>query len=609
MCENMKHKIQSVASGVGVFLLSVAALGVMSIFYYGLGSPGRVLGETLSITNIDTSGLTLSSTGTGAITPFIDTTPPTRPTGLSAVISGNSITISWSSSSDNVGVVGYALSRNGNVIKTLEDTRYTDSNVTAGMTYKYYVVAGDAAGNKSERSSEVSISIPKVETISTTNTGTSGTTSQLSATTTAVTAATAVATGDTIDPSRPENVSVTIIDQRTVRIQWTASSDNVGVAGYKIFKNGNLLTGVNGTSFSDTSVYGGFEYRYSISARDSAGNESSRSDEKRIFIPLVTVETGTATTNTTWTTSGSADTLIVKNSVGTTEEKSDDVVTLAEPVVLDEVDKKEVVQKTIDEAVRENVIGQTVRIDDLSSEQVVHLSELQQLDFDHDGVSNAEEIRLGTDPYTKDSDHDGFNDGDEIQSGHDPKKFSPGDGRDKIIKEDMKSLVASEKTKQDQSGGAISKNKDIRYAVEKVELIKAQSETEKDKLRFSGKALPNTFITLYVYSTPTIITVKTDADGNWSYDLDKNVDDGEHEVYVAVTDNTGKITARGEGIGFVKTANAVTVKPIAEAAETAVSNQSPLERSQTEYFFVAFIAILFFSGAALIVVSRKSSIG
>jgi hypothetical protein len=114
-------------------------------------------------------------------------------------------------------------------------------------------------------------------------------------------------------------------------------------------------------------------------------------------------------------------------------------------------------------------------------------------------------------------------------------------------------------------------------------------------------------VTLYIYSTPTIVTVKADSLGNWSYDVKENLEDGNHEAFVAVTDNTGKVTSYGDGIAFVKTASAITVRPIAEAAETVSENQSPLERSQMEYFFAAFIAILFFSGAALIVVSRKSA--
>jgi len=242
------------------------------------------------------------------------------------------------------------------------------------------------------------------------------------------------------------------------------------------------------------------------------------------------------------------------------------------------------------------------KIESVAPDKIALVKEAESKDFDQDGISNLEERNRGTDPFLADSDNDGYLDGDEVKRGYDPKKFSPGDGRDKIVFENPKDIVEKERKNPE------TKTVDARYQVDAVEIVKADSPAEKDKLRFSGKALPNIFITLYIYSEPTVVTVKTDENGNWSYDLDKNVEDGDHQAYVAVTDNTGKITARSEGIGFVKTASAITVKPIAEAAEASVNNQSPLERSQTEYFLVAFIAILFFSGAALIVVSRKSSI-
>jgi hypothetical protein len=173
--------------------------------------------------------------------------------------------------------------------------------------------------------------------------------------------------------------------------------------------------------------------------------------------------------------------------------------------------------------------------------------------------------------------------------------------------EDVKRVRLAEQTAPSSSSIHQDTKKDDRYQVKHVEVVSATTPDARAVVRLSGVAVPNAMVTLYIYSTPTIVTVKADSLGNWSYDVKENLEDGSHEAFVAVTDNTGKITAYGEGIAFVKTANAITVRPTAEAAETVSENQSPLERSQTEYFFAAFIAILFFSGAALIVVSRKSS--
>lgn len=299
-----------------------------------------------------------------------------------------------------------------------------------------------------------------------------------------------------------------------------------------------------------------------------------------------------------------------KEKVGSSGEKivSEEIKSI--PVVVnvrnDERDgqvREETKKQLIEELKRSGAdITRLSEIESVAPDKIALVKEAENKDFDQDGISNLEERNRGTDPFLADSDNDGYLDGDEVKRGYDPKKFSPGDGRDKIVFENPKDIVEKERKNPE------TKTVDARYKVAAVEMVKAGSPEEKDKLRFSGKALPNIFITLYIYSEPTVVTVKTDENGNWSYDLDKNVEDGDHQAYVAVTDNTGKITARSEGIGFVKTASAITVKPIAEAAETSVNNQSPLERSQTEYFLVAFIAILFFSGAALIVVSRKSSV-
>ena len=49
------------------------------------------------------------------------------------------------------------------------------------------------------------------------------------------------------------------------------------------------------------------------------------------------------------------------------------------------------------------------------------------------------------------------------------------------------------------------------------------------------------------------------ADGNWSYTLDKPMEDGNHEVYVAVNDNAGKVIAKSTPLPFVQTAEAATV--------------------------------------------------
>lgn len=195
-------------------------------------------------------------------------------------------------------------------------------------------------------------------------------------------------------------------------------------------------------------------------------------------------------------------------------------------------------------------------------------------DSDKDGLSDIDEIRYGTNPKGADSDLDGFIDGDEVKSGFDPVKYSPGDQSDRIVFEDPK------------KAGEV---KEKIYVVNKVELKEAGEG--KKKMQLQGKGLPNSFVTLYVYSDPIVLTVKTDSEGNWTYELDKELENGEHEAYVAITDNTGKITAKSEPFAFVKTAQAVTAVSVAQAAPS-VPPTLPVTQTRTQKDFFYLISII-----------------
>jgi len=203
-------------------------------------------------------------------------------------------------------------------------------------------------------------------------------------------------------------------------------------------------------------------------------------------------------------------------------------------------------------------------------------------DPDNDGLSNNDEFRYRTDPLKPDSDGDGFLDGDEAKTGFNPLQFSPGDRSDKVVFENPKET------------GEIKKEL---YQVKNVEL--ADASDGKKELRLSGKGLPNSFVTIYVYSElPIILTVKTDENGNWSYVLDKQVENGEHQVYVAVTDNTGKITAKSDPLFFVKTAEAATIIPSAEASTAMAAAAAPAEKRRLrDLAVIAGIIILGFIAA------------
>lgn len=77
---------------------------------------------------------------------------------------------------------------------------------------------------------------------------------------------------DIIPPSIPLNVSAKTISSFQINLSWTASSDNKGVAGYKIFKNGTQISTSPINSYIDKAPSPATEYKYTVVAYDASGN-------------------------------------------------------------------------------------------------------------------------------------------------------------------------------------------------------------------------------------------------------------------------------------------------------------------------------------------------
>ncbi|MGY1773490.1 GDSL-type esterase/lipase family protein [Blastococcus sp. SYSU D00813] len=82
-------------------------------------------------------------------------------------------------------------------------------------------------------------------------------------------------TPDTTAPSVPTSLSATPGDGQ-VALSWAASTDNVGVTGYRVRRGGSLIASPTGTSYTDTGRTNGTQYSYTVSAVDAAGNESAQ---------------------------------------------------------------------------------------------------------------------------------------------------------------------------------------------------------------------------------------------------------------------------------------------------------------------------------------------
>ena len=79
---------------------------------------------------------------------------------------------------------------------------------------------------------------------------------------------------DTTPPSTPTNLTATAVSSSQINLTWTASTDNVAVTGYKIYRDGSQITTITGTSYSNTGLTAETTYTYTVSAYDAAGNES-----------------------------------------------------------------------------------------------------------------------------------------------------------------------------------------------------------------------------------------------------------------------------------------------------------------------------------------------
>lgn len=95
-----------------------------------------------------------------------DTAPPSVPgTPTASTVTTNSTTLAWTASTDNVGVVGYDIVRDGTLIATVPTATFTDSSLSPGTPYAYSVVARDSAGNASAPSKAVSVTTLPAEVL------------------------------------------------------------------------------------------------------------------------------------------------------------------------------------------------------------------------------------------------------------------------------------------------------------------------------------------------------------------------------------------------------------------------------------------------------------
>ena len=223
--------------------------------------PATLLSQEQSAAAGANQAAAFSSTGTGYygmnVTPP-DKTPPAAPTGLTGG-SGNPTTayLTWNASTDNVGVAGYYIIRNGVNVATTGPTSYQDTGLTESTTYSYTVQAFDLGGNVSPSSQSISVT-----------------------------------TADVTPPTPPTNVVATANSCQKVTLTWSPSTDNTGVNSYTVYwgLSPAALTQAGKTAGTTTSyisypLTASSTYYYAVMATDKSGNSSTMSATVSVTTP------------------------------------------------------------------------------------------------------------------------------------------------------------------------------------------------------------------------------------------------------------------------------------------------------------------------------------
>src|SRR5207253_2621553 len=173
-----------------------------------------------------------------------DTQAPSTPANLAAtVVSASQIDLTWSAATDNVGVTGYRVYRDGALVASPVGTSVSITGLSAGVQYSFTVAAFDAAGNVSAQSSPASATTP----------------------------APPHATPRTV----PTGLTATAVSSSQIDLSWTASSDNVGVSGYRVYRGGTQIASPSATSFTVTGLSAATPYSFTVAAYDAASNVSA----------------------------------------------------------------------------------------------------------------------------------------------------------------------------------------------------------------------------------------------------------------------------------------------------------------------------------------------
>jgi parallel beta-helix repeat protein len=219
---------------------------------YKIGASSAALGRGLEL------AVAKDYFGAARVTPFdigahqrstgvLDSVAPSVPANLrTAGGISDAVTLAWDPSTDNVGVTGYIVQRNGVTVATVATATWTDLAMTAETRHAYQVAALDAAGNRSSFGPTLELSWTSAES-------------------------------DTEAPASPVLSGMTSTPA-SVTLSWNRPSDNVGATQYRVYRNGMLAGSTTKLAYVDTGLATGTTYSYYVVAFDAASNSSARSN-------------------------------------------------------------------------------------------------------------------------------------------------------------------------------------------------------------------------------------------------------------------------------------------------------------------------------------------
>lgn len=183
-----------------------------------------------------------------------DIEPPTVPQNVhSTSIKSSTVSLAWDASSDAMtSVAGYTVYRNGASIGSVTGTTFTDTGRTQNTSYTYEVDAYDIVNNRSAKSD------PLIVTTS----------------------------PDAEPPTVPQNLRTTAVTYKNVAIAWDASTDNIALTGYTVYRNGTSIATTTATTYNDTTVAQSTTYTYEVDAYDEAANRSAKSNPVTVNTPI-----------------------------------------------------------------------------------------------------------------------------------------------------------------------------------------------------------------------------------------------------------------------------------------------------------------------------------